>query len=89
MIKRKGFEISLDNERNILTTRAWGVWDVDLARKFGHTLQEKIKEIRPTANVWYGVTDFTDFSPLSDAVEEMIGKQFLKPDYHSIHWLSV
>jgi hypothetical protein len=73
---QKGFEISFDPERRILKVRVWGDWDMQLAKKFGSILREKIAEICKSEKVWYGLADFTDFFPLSETVESLLKKHF-------------
>lgn len=81
---RKGFEIALDNTRNILRVRAWGAWDPEFAKKFVRTMKETISEkITTNGHEWGILADFRDFSG-SGEVQDMIQQQFSAVEHRGV-----
>jgi len=70
----KGFEISLNNTRNILRIRAWGFWDTEFAKTYENTIKERVKEIG-NGKIWYALADFRDFFPRSEMVQRIVNRQ--------------
>lgn len=68
----KGFEIAINIRRHILRVRLWGLWDVELAKKYKYALAEKMREIHGNGGGWYGLADFTRCYPKSEKVQYMI-----------------
>ena len=59
----KGYEISLDKGRNILTVQAWGDWDMEdteLAENFKREVKEKVKEVNANGKEWYVCGDLIE-----------------------------
>ncbi len=68
----KGFEIAVDVKHHVLRCRLWGIWDLDLAKKYKYALMEKITEIHGNGEAWCAFADFTAFYPSSEDVQSLI-----------------
>lgn len=72
---KKGYRISLNKARDLLTVRAWGNWDVEdmeLAEKFQRDLQEKVKEVNSNGKEWYVCGDLAELRPQSKEVSRIV-----------------
>ena len=76
MIKKdKGFSISFDDTREILTTRVWGMWDEAFAEKYEYGLKEKIEEVCANEQVWGVLADLRGLLPRSEEVRRIIMRE--------------
>lgn len=76
ILSEKGYEVSLDMAKNILTVQAWGVWDVEdmeLAENFKRELQEKVEEVNVKGKEWYVCEDLIELYPQSKEVCRVMG----------------
>jgi hypothetical protein len=70
--KNKGFSISFDNTRDILTTRVWGMWDEAFAEKYEYGMKEKIEEVCANEQVWGVLADLRELLTRSEEVQRII-----------------
>jgi hypothetical protein len=80
--QNKGFQISLDTARNILKIRLWGLWNVEMGKKYAEKLKEQIKSLNKKEEDWHLLMDLVEYSPQSQETQNIIseGLAFLK-DY--------
>ena len=73
----KGYTISVVTaEKNILTIRAWGVWntgDKELAEHFTRELQDKVKELSTGEREWSVCEDFVELRSQSREICRILG----------------
>lgn len=69
---RGGFSVDVEQQDAIIVMRAWGLWDVDLAERFGDAMLEAFDSFG--GKPWDIVSDQRDFMPQSDQVQAVIGK---------------
>lgn len=75
--KDKGFSISFDDTRDILTTRVWGRWDEEFVEKYEYGFKEKIEEACANGQIWGVLADLRELLPRSEEVQRIIMyKQF-------------
>lgn len=70
--KKQGFEISIDDARNILKIRAWGFWDAEIAGKYQYEFENMINEMKTKGKAWSTLVDVTEYSPQSARVQKII-----------------
>ena len=73
--KNRGFSISFDDTREILTTRAWGMWDEAFAEKYEYGLREKIEEVCANGQIWGVLADLRELLPRSEEVQRIIMRE--------------
>ena len=73
----KGYTISIVTaEKNMLTVRAWGVWNTDdkeLAEYFTMELQDKVEELCTSEREWFIHKDFVELRSQSREVCRILG----------------
>jgi hypothetical protein len=75
--KKQGFEISIDDARNILKIRAWGFWDEEIAGKYKYEFKNMINEMKTRGKEWYTLVDVTDYSPQSARVKKIVKERMV------------
>jgi hypothetical protein len=50
--KKQGFEMSIDDARNILKIRAWGFWDAEIAGKYRYECSHNARLLRRQTEIW-------------------------------------
>lgn len=84
----KGYEISIVlAEKNMLTVRAWGVWnteDKELAEHFTRELQDKVKELGAGEREWTVCEDFVELRSQSREICRILGDGFTFAIRHGI-----
>ena len=71
----KGFEISFNERYQLLSVRAWGLWDKDFSQKCCRMLAEKIRETGGKHPHWSMLFDMKDLHPQSPDCECLVEKQ--------------
>ena len=82
--QEKGYEISLDETRNILKFRAWGFWDTDVARRFEQEWTAKVEAISAKHNDWYVLVDLADFPAQSEEVQQLTYEMMELEKHHGV-----
>ena len=75
--KKQGFEMSIDDARNILKIRAWGFWDAEIAGKYENEFKTMINEMKARGKEWYTLVDVTEYSPQSAKVQNIVRERMI------------
>jgi hypothetical protein len=75
--KKQGYEISIDDVRNILKIRAWGFWDAEVAGKYETEFTKLINEMSARGKEWSTLVDVTEYSPQSAKVQNIVRKRMV------------
>jgi len=75
--KKQGFEISIDDMRNILKIRAWGFWDAEIAGKYKYEFENMINEMKKREKDWCTLVDVTEYSPQSASVQSIVKERMV------------
>jgi serine/threonine-protein kinase len=72
LVKKKGFIVALDRDRNIVRVKVWGFWTVDDAKAYWEEFKAKVAMTggRP----WYVLADIADFSAQKPEVNVYVEK---------------
>jgi len=83
----KGYRISVNEVRNILKVRVWGIWnveDIELAENFKAEIQEKVKEVSVNGKEWYVCEDLIELYPQSKEVCRIMGDGIVSAIKHGM-----
>ena len=82
--KKQGYEISIDDVRNILKIRAWGFWDAEVAGKYETEFKKMINEMSARGKEWSTLVDATEYSPQSAKVQHIVRKRMVFATEHGL-----
>ncbi len=71
-MSKKGYDISIDMNTKILTLRAWGLWDKDIAEQYLQEYKQKVNQISADGPPWYVLVDYREFPAQTREVQEYV-----------------